>query len=205
MSNEAADPTNKAFINSVFHTIQGEGANSGRAALFVRMPYCNLACSWCDTTFNTYETWTKDAFKQFALTGKERLAVVTGGEPLMHKHTQRVIDWLKELGYEVAIETNGTQPPLVGVDFYTCSPKSGAEYDVHPTLWAFVNEFKYVIDKDFDWEILERHRDEQEGVILSLSPEFNEFQTRVDEIVTYIKNNPRWRLSLQTHKFIGVA
>lgn len=194
----------KAFINDVFWTVQGEGAHSGRAALFVRMPYCNLACSWCDTTFNTHKTWTVEEFAEFAAKTNSRFAVVTGGEPMMHKHTPRVIKWLKALGFEIACETNGTFPICEGIDFVTCSPKRDAEYDIHPQAMNKVHEFKYVVDQGFDWKILERHNTATPNVRLSLSPEFGRFQESISEILAYISTHPKWRLSLQTHKFIGV-
>jgi len=194
----------KAFINDVFWTVQGEGTHAGRAALFVRMPYCNLSCSWCDTSYNSHKVWTVEEFVEYAAKTNARFAVVTGGEPMMHKHTPRVVNWLQKLGFEIACETNGTFPIIDGIDFPTCSPKREANYMIHPEAWPKVREFKYVVDEGFDWSILERHAGERLDCRLSLSPEFGRFQQSVSEILAYISTHPRWRLSLQCHKWIGV-
>lgn len=197
-------------INDLFWTVQGEGANTGRRALFVRMPSCNLACSWCDTDFAKANKVTLKQFQEFAAREPARLAVVTGGEPMMHRHTARVVQELKALGFEVACETNGNFPIVPGVDFVTCSPKKdterkyGAPYYVHPSVFSLVHEWKYVVDSGFDWSTLGRHCDVPANVRLSLSPEFSAFRERVGEILEYIRYHPRWRLSLQTHKWIEV-
>lgn len=192
------------FINDLFWTIQGEGANAGRRALFVRMPHCNLSCSWCDTNFSTHKKTPVSEFIDFAQREPSRFAVVTGGEPLMHRHTPLVVRALKDIGFYVSIETNGTFPAVAGIDFITCSPKRDADYMIAPALYPHVSEFKYVVDEGFDRSILERHKDDPETVRLSLSPEFGNMQKSLEFILDWIKENPRWRLSLQTHKWIGV-
>lgn len=191
------------FINDLFWTVQGEGAHAGRAALFVRMPYCNLACSWCDTTFDTYQKIPEADFELVALLKPAKFAVITGGEPTMHRHTPRVIEILKKLGFEIAIETNGSFPIPKGVDFVTCSPKRDAEYFIHPEAYNCVSEFKYIVDADFDFSILDKHKSDCIARH-SLSPEFGNMQTSVEKIITYISENPQWRLSLQTHKWINI-
>jgi organic radical activating enzyme len=190
-------------INDLFFTIQGEGANAGRSALFVRMPYCNLACSWCDTQFNEYKNVSQSEFITYASSLPIRFAVITGGEPMMHKHTPRVVELLKKIGYEIACETNGTFPIVDGIDFVTVSPKRDAEYKVNAEAWAKASEFKYVVDEGFDFKILDRH-DTKDGRRYSLSPEFGQLQEKALKIAGYIAMHPDWRMSLQTHKFIGV-
>lgn len=190
-------------VNNLFWTIQGEGANWGRRALFVRMPFCNLSCSWCDTSFNTYYKMDKEEFVKFASLEKSRFAVITGGEPTMNKHTPAVIEMLKELGFEIAIETNGTFKVPEGIDFITCSPKRDADYDVHQDNLGRVDEYKYVVDEGFDFKLLDRHADETKAR-LSLSPEFGNFEKSLDLIIEYIQENPKWRISLQTHKWMKV-
>ncbi len=189
----------------VFHTFQGEGFHAGRRALFIRMPFCNLKCSWCDTEFNKFKTWTSQTFLDFASSEPCRFAVVTGGEPMMNKQTPSVINLLKDLNYEIACETNGTFPIVDGIDFVTCSPKrdSSPSYFVHPEALANIAEFKYVVDKDFDFSILSRH-DLSDGRRYSLSPEFNSMKENLVLIQNFIKENPNWKISLQTHKWMGV-
>lgn len=199
-------------INDLFWTIQGEGANAGRRALFVRMPYCNLACEWCDTSFNSFKKWTEEEFTAFASQEKARFAVITGGEPMLNKHTPLVADILKDLGFEIAVESNGTVEPNILCDFFTVSPKrqaadkNMAAYYVHPEMWALASEFKYVVDDKFDFSILERHKsDPNRGARrYSLSPEFNNLAASLEKMLAYVKENPEWRISLQTHKWMNV-
>lgn len=192
-----------------FWTIQGEGLHAGRRALFVRMPYCNLACSWCDTEFNKFKTWSEADFVKFAGAEPSTFAVITGGEPMLNKHTPRVIQLLGAMGFEIACESNGTFPILGGVDFATVSPKrQTAEknmepYFVHPQAMQRASEFKYVVDAEFDFGILKRHNT-KDGKRYSLSPEFNNMAASLEKIIAYVKENPAWRISLQTHKFMNV-
>lgn len=192
------------FINNIFWTFQGEGKHAGRRALFVRMPACNLSCSWCDTDFSTSEKVSLESFKSIATQEPARFAVITGGEPLMHRHTPIVAATLQELGFHVACETNGTFPPVPGIDFITCSPKADAEFTIHPDLYPLVSEFKYIVDEEFDFKLLDRHKTDPLHQRLTLSPEFGTMAASVQRIVTFIQHNPRWNLSVQTHKWIGI-
>lgn len=172
----------------------------------MRMPFCNLSCVWCDTSFNTFTKWSEEEFRQFALKEKTRFAVVTGGEPMMHKHTPRVVAILKEVGYEIACETNGTFPIVDGIDFVTCSPKRDADFEFHADVAQKVNELKYVVDKDFDFQILRDLQNQAwtKNVRLTLSPEHGDMADNMQKILEFIEDNPRWRYSLQTHKILGV-
>ncbi len=191
-------------INDLFWTIQGEGKHAGRRALFVRLPFCNLSCSWCDTSFNTFKNWTEEDFIAFAKQESARFAVITGGEPSFNKDTPRVAGILKELGFEIAIESNGTFAiPNLWIDFVTISPKYESDWKIDEQAFRVANEFKYVVHEGFDWEKLKRH-DTSDGRIYSLSPEWGRFEKSVEEIITFIKENPRWRISLQTHKILKV-
>jgi len=191
------------FINDLFWTVQGEGQYAGTRALFVRMPYCNLACSWCDTTFNSYTKYSFEDFLSVAKSEPGRFAVVTGGEPLMNAHTPKVVELLHLEKFKVACETNGTFAPNANFDFITCSPKRDSEYRIHEDLFSVVNEFKYVVDAGFDWSVLDRHNNPHPAR-LSLSPEFGRFKESVAEILDYISKNPRWKISLQTHKWLEI-
>jgi organic radical activating enzyme len=193
--------------------VQGEGHHAGRRALFVRMPFCNLKCAWCDTEFNSYTTWTQERFAE--LIGAPpamglRFAVITGGEPTMNKHTSLVIATLKQHGFEIAIESNGHFPVPDGIDFVTISPKANptpTPYFVHDEAWKAASEFKYVVDDKFDFQVLKHHNQEYKlgrSVHLSLSPEFNEMAKNVEKILEYQKEHAHWKLSLQTHKWINV-
>ncbi len=196
-------------INDLFWTLQGEGAHSGRRALFVRLPYCNYDCPWCDTEYNSFKKWTLPDFRTFAQQEKTRFAVITGGEPMAHKHLPVVIETLKELGFTLACETNGSLPVPDEIDFVTTSPKAYTKgkyepYFVDPKAWKSTNEWKYVVDRQFDFTLLDRHKEDSKDVLHSLSPEYNEMSKNVKRIIEFIKNNPQWKLSLQTHKWINI-
>jgi 7-carboxy-7-deazaguanine synthase len=195
--------SNDFLINDIFHTFQGEGLNWGKRALFIRMPYCNLKCSWCDTEFNSFKRYQKFELLDIMDSERTRFAVITGGEPMMNKQTPYVIKELKSRGFVIATETNGTYPIVDGIDFVTVSPKKDAQYKVHDDAFKKAHEFKYVVDEDFDFEILKRHN-VFDGRRYSLSPEFNNFEKQVKVIQDFIIDNPHWRLNLQTHKWIGI-
>lgn len=209
-------------ICEIFHTHQGEGFHAGRRALFVRMPFCNMECPFCDTKFDYFTPWTEEAFLAKATEEPNRFAVITGGEPMLNKQTGRVISLLRSKGFEIACETNGTAPILPGVDFATISPKRDSEgrkipgsdqvdglpkmpaYFIHPLAFHQAHEFKYVVDAGFDFSILDRHHT-KDGRRYSLSPEFGAFKESLERIQGYIKERPDWRISLQTHKWMGIA
>lgn len=201
--------TNELLINDLFWTFQGEGEFSGRRALFIRMPYCNLKCDWCDTEFNSYKKISEKEFLSVALSETAAFAVITGGEPMLNKQTPRVIELLRSVGFYIACETNGTVPILDGIDFATVSPKrfskdwqKRAPYFVCDDAMTNASEFKYVVDHDFDFSILGRHK--YHAARCSLSPEFSDLHGNLSKIFDFIKENPKWRISLQTHKWMNV-
>jgi len=194
----------KSFrINSVFHTIQGEGYNAGRRSLFIRMPYCNLKCKWCDTTFNSYAVWTEADIIDFIKKEPTRFIVLTGGEPSMNKDLPDIISILKSLNCEIAIESNGNFEIPDGIDFVTISPKRDAKYFINDDAFNKASEFKYVIDEGFQWTILDRHQNETKK-LLSLSPEYGRMKESLKEILSFVSLNPQWKISLQTHKWMEI-
>lgn len=198
------DCDERIHINDIFWTFQGEGRNAGRRALFVRMPKCNLSCSWCDTEFDSFKEMTVAEFCEVASQETARFAVITGGEPLMNPETPLVVKILKTMGFYVATETNGTMPYRDGIDWVTCSPKRDAAYKVHRELRTRVDEYKVVVDRDFDWDVLEKiEAIRYPRTALYLSPEFNDLLENTRRIESYIRKNPLWSLSLQTHKWVG--
>jgi len=212
--NRASQPdsveSNDIHLNDLFWTLQGEGRHSGRRMLFVRFPFCNYNCSWCDTDFKDYTNWSKDGFTEFIQKETSRWAVLTGGEPLIHKHLSRVISILKDFNFKIACETNGSAPIPEGIDFPTVSPKAFTQgqyppFYIHPEATLKAKEFKYVVDQDFDFNILKRHKVPTKGITYSLSPEYSCMKSIISEkILPYIEKNPHWVLSLQTHKWIDI-
>ena len=215
----------------MFPTFQGEGTYAGQRALFIRLAHCNLQCSWCDTEFDSYTKQTlKELEQKIRSFGGFKYYVITGGEPTIHPVFQELISLLDQILQEnyktkdgkVLIESNGTSnitrfknPDRI---FYTISPKQASEavYDepfyVHLNNYCRVDEFKLVIDKNLREKkgVCLNLMDDLAGsvpvvrnVALSLSPEYNEMKINVDFIYKLIERDSRWRLSLQTHKWIG--
>lgn len=196
----------KYAVNEIFYSLQGEGRNAGCAAVFIRFAGCNLACPFCDTDFSRKRMMTDEEIVQEAKQVGKRvsLCVLTGGEPTMQADFQ-LITLLHSYFHTVAIETNGTRPIPPGVDWVTVSPKSDF-FAAPPAIIAQpINEVKVVFDGQHD----PRHwLAELKADYFYLQPcdtgdaaKNAELQTMC---VNYILNNPRWRLSLQTHKIVGI-
>ena len=207
-------------VKEIFYTLQGEGAQAGRPAVFCRFAGCNLwsglekdrptaICRFCDTDFvgtdgqggGKFATpdilaeaiasrWPRDD-----KTGK-RFVVCTGGEPLLQLD-RALIDALHARRFEVAVETNGTQFAPSGIDWICVSPKARA-----PIVLTSGNELKLVFPQD----------DAQPEIFATL--QFDHFflqpmdgpeqKTNTQEAINYCKAHPRWRLSVQTHKILGI-
>ncbi len=189
-----------------FYTIQGEGRYSGRAAYFIRLAGCDIGCVWCDVK----ESWDKmmhplvsvqsiiDQVKEIPTD----FIVITGGEPALYD-LNLLVDALHSLGFEVAIETSGVYPLKGNVDWYCFSPKKFKKACDEAYLRA--NELKVVIyhPSDLDWA--EEHASKVgPNCMLFLQPEWSKAETMNPALVDYIKLNPHWRLSLQTHKYLNI-
>jgi organic radical activating enzyme len=190
-------------LNEMFFSFQGESFNAGRRALFIRFPFCNLSCSWCDEDNTKHKQFSLNKIREFALSEKCRFAVITGGEPYINNEAVLVNDLLKELGFEIAVETNGTMEPKFYPDWITVSPKYESGFRIHESLENIACEFKYVVDDYFPWSVLDRHN-AQSKAHLFLSPEYGDFHDNLTRIYSYIKTHPWWRISLQTHKWMGI-
>lgn len=122
----------KKKVNDIFYSLQGEGFNTGRAALFVRFAGCNLRCPWCDTDFESYHEWSDDyivtellahCIDHGVLYGQKPMVVLTGGEPTLQVD-EAFVDLLHQEGFYVAMESNGLLPAPGNLDWLTVSPKS---------------------------------------------------------------------------------
>lgn len=189
-----------------FYTIQGEGMNTGRAAYFIRLGGCDVECVWCDVK----ESW--DANKHPLLTVSDllekvkgspaKLVVITGGEPAMHDLTA-LTSVLKENGYELAIETSGAHNMTGEWDWICISPKKFKAPLTENIQYA--DELKVVIYHPSDFEWAEKYKTMvSDNCICLLQPEYSKHTKAVELIVDYVKNDPTWRISLQTHKIINV-
>jgi len=189
-----------------FYTIQGEGMNTGRAAYFIRLGGCDVECVWCDVK----DSW--DANKHPLLTVSDllnkvkespaKLVVITGGEPAMHDLSS-LTSVLKENGFELAIETSGAHTLTGEWDWICLSPKKFKAPLSENLILA--NELKVVIYHPSDFEWAEKYKAMvNENCDCLLQPEYSKHTKSVELIVDYVKTNPFWRISLQTHKIINV-
>ena len=192
-------------VHSLFLTVQGEGANLGRVAVFVRFAGCNLTCSWCDTDFQGGTRYADaDALADAAAAlwpsaQHHRMAVLTGGEPLLQVD-RALIDALRERQFYIAVETNGTQPlpPHAHVDWLCVSPKAGA-----PLALNAAHELKVVYPQPGAEP--ERYADFA-AVWRWLSPMDAPRRTKANmrRAAAYCLANPEWRLAIQAHKTWGL-
>lgn len=188
-----------------FFTIQGEGAHTGRAAYFIRTAGCDVNCWWCDVK----ESWDEEKHPtvrtgelvERALKSGTEIVVITGGEPLLHNLEPLTVR-LKQEGLKVHIETSGSSPLSGQLDWVTLSPKRFKKpLDEN---FPYVDELKVVVltNKDLQWAE-ENAAKCPENTLLLLQPEW-ETPASIELIVDYVKKNPKWGISLQTHKFINV-
>lgn len=188
-----------------FYTVQGEGAHTGRAAYFIRLAGCDVGCPWCDTK----ESWSTEGHPIVSIrelvTAAERsgckLVVVTGGEPTMHP-LDPLVNALHEADLTVHLETSGAYPITGAFDWITLSPK---KYKPPvPTNYDRVDELKVVVAHRSDFRWGERHLKLcPESVRASFQPEWGSPQL-LPQVIEYVKEHPRWVISLQTHKFLEV-
>ena len=201
-----------AFLDDVsyplmedFYTIQGEGVHSGKPAYFIRLAGCDVQCWWCDVK----ESWdesihpkvrTGDIVQRAAETGA-KIAVITGGEPLLH-NIEALSIRLREEGLKVHIETSGSSPLSGHLDWITLSPKRFKK--PLDEVFPYVDELKVVVlkNKDLEWAEENAKKCPDEATLL-LQPEW-ETPSSIGLIVDYVKRHPEWGISLQTHKFMNV-
>lgn len=188
-----------------FYTIQGEGYHTGTAAYFIRIGGCDVGCHWCDVKeswnaelhppTNT-DTIVDNAFK-YADT-----VVVTGGEPLTWDMTL-LTQKLKAKNLKVHIETSGAYPVSGTWDWFCLSPKKN-KLPVEQA-YAIASELKVIIYNKHDFIFAEEQAAKvNPNAILFLQPEWSKKEEMTPLIVDYVMNNPKWRVSLQTHKYLNI-
>ena len=209
-------------VKELFYTLQGEGANAGRPAVFCRFTGCNLwsgreqdrprgpgGCSlWCDTDFVGTDGVGGGRFasaEQLALAARDAwaapwqgrpLVVCTGGEPLLQLD-EALVRAFHRAGFEVAVETNGTRPAPPGIDWLCVSPKAGAEL-----LLRSGDELKLIFPQEDATPERFEHLDFRHFFLQPLDDPRRPLHT--EAAVRYCLAHPRWRLSLQTHKLLGI-
>ena len=211
-------------VKEIFYTLQGEGAQSGRPAVFCRFAGCNLwsgleqdrdtaICRFCDTDFVGTDgpgggkfanaSSLVDALQAHwpaqgrGQAGVRPFVVCTGGEPLLQLD-EALVEALHARGWQIAVETNGTQPAPPGIDWICVSPKAGA-----PLVLRRGNELKLVYPQDGLAPEAFAQTDFAHFFLQPMDGPAREENTR--RAIAYCKAHPQWRLSLQTHKILGIA
>ena len=189
-----------------FFSIQGEGFHSGKAAYFIRLGGCDIGCNWCDSPF----TWnpdlhslvnTDDIIKRAVASGTDSV-VVTGGEPLMW-NLNSLCNGLKRNNIYTFIETSGAYPLTGKWDWICLSPKQNMP--PKNEICSLANELKVIIEKKDDLRWAEKYRKMVgSNCSLFLQPEWSRFETIIPEIVSYVKKNNYWRISVQVHKYMHI-
>ncbi len=190
----------------MFYSLQGEGFHQGRAAFFIRLAGCDVGCVWCDVK----ESWDASqhpvlSIEEIVLAAKAhpgRLAIVTGGEPLLY-NLDALTTTLKEAGFETNIETSGSSPMSGNWDWVCLSPKK-FKAPLEENI-SKASELKVVVfnKHDFDWA--ETYAKQvSPSCKLYLQPEWDKSSEMTPLVIDYIKTHPQWELSAQLHKYIQV-
>lgn len=188
----------KIKVNEIFYSLQGEGHYTGTPAVFLRLSGCNMRCSFCDTRHETFNEMTLDEITREVTKYPTRHIVITGGEPTLQLSSE-LTTALHQEGFFIQIETNGSLQLEKGIDidWITCSPKGNniliQRIDELKLLFidSFIQKYSNVIAKEYRLQPLDTGNQAS-----------NEQNLR--STIHYILKNPKWKLSLQTHKIINV-
>ncbi len=189
-----------------FYTIQGEGFYQGSAAYFVRLGGCDVGCVWCDVK----ESWdasihpkvsVETIVSKIKMSGSP-IAVITGGEPAMYD-LSALTQSIRSIGVRTNIETSGVYPLTGTWDWICFSPKKFKEPD--PSIFKRANELKIIVYNKSDFAWAEQFGDEVvAGCKLFLQPEWSREKEMLPLIIEYVKNHPKWEVSLQIHKYMNI-
>ena len=189
-----------------FYTLQGEGFHTGKPAYFTRIGGCDVGCSWCDVK----ESWNA---KLWPLTNTDEIVqkinscvaksvVITGGEPLIYS-LDYLCNELKKLNIKTFLETSGSHPLSGQWDWICLSPKK-----YKPPLndiYTKADELKVIIQSKGDFEWAEKNAARVgKNCMLYLQPEWSKHEEIMEPIIEYVMKNPKWQVSLQSHKYMGI-
>jgi len=189
-----------------FYTIQGEGFFQGNAAYFIRLGGCEVRCVWCDVKdswdVNAHPKMDVKQIAEKAKTSGSKIVVVTGGEPTMHNLVALTYE-LKQAGLQTHIETSGAYPITGQWDWVCFSPKKFKP--PHLSVPEKADELKVVIfhKSDFVWAE-DFAKQVKPGCELFLQPEWSKEKEILPLIIEYVKEDPRWKISLQVHKYMNI-
>jgi len=189
-----------------FYTLQGEGYHTGKAAYFLRIGGCDVGCYWCDVK----ESWDPklhpltavDEIIRRTLENPSRTVVITGGEPLMY-NLDPLCNGLREKGNSIHLETSGSHPFSGEFDWICLSPKKKSP--PLDNIFTLANELKVIVfdETDFAWAE-ENAVKVNSNCQLFLQPEWSRMKAVMPLIIQYIMDNPKWKVSLQTHKYMHI-
>jgi len=189
-----------------FHTLQGEGYHTGEAAYFIRLGGCDVGCHWCDVK----ESWNAEDHPTVSIERivnqvkqyPSKIVVITGGEPLMYDLTALTTQ-LTQAGFKLHLETSGAHPVSGSWDWVCFSPKKFKK--PVEEIYQAADELKVVIFNKSDFQWAEEHAASvTKQCKLFLQPEWSKADEVMPQIVDYIRVNPKWRMSLQTHKYLNI-
>ncbi len=189
-----------------FYTIQGEGVHQGKAAYFIRLGGCDVGCVWCDVK----ESWDADAHDKQSVADlvaaanefEGKLVVITGGEPLMYDLSHLTTS-LKEKGLRTHVETSGAHPLSGTWDWICLSPKK-FKFPLEE-FYPHAHELKIIVYHKHDFKWAEEHAAKvNDDCVLLLQPEWSKEKEMLPLMVEYVKQHPKWKISLQTHKYMDV-
>ena len=193
-------------LAEAFYTIQGEGYHSGKPAYFIRLGGCDVGCSWCDAK----ETWNPRLYPPTpvseivneALKYPAKAIVITGGEPLTYP-LDRLCSLLKNEGFEIFLETSGSKSISGRFDWICLSPKK--KKPPVNGMHQLASELKVIIETEDDLLWAEQNRLlVRNNCFLYLQPEWSKSKLILPVIIDYVKRNPIWNISLQTHKYMNI-
>ena len=189
-------------LAEIFESLQGEGRNTGRPCVFVRFAGCNLKCPWCDTDFSRrFETPLEDLVKEIAAF-RARSVVLTGGEPTLQEGMPELVAALKDAGFWIAVETNGTNDAgwLAFVDYVSCSPK--AEFPASLRL-ARADEVRVVASSEDVADFCRALRGRIDATDYYVSPCDRGGEIDFATAKAVLSKLDGWSLSVQLHKILG--
>jgi organic radical activating enzyme len=189
-----------------FYTIQGEGYNTGKAAYFIRLGGCDVGCTWCDVkaswNADLHPKMDLDALAAAAQAHNAQNIVVTGGEPLLH-NLDGLCAALHQNNFKIWIETSGSSAYSGNFDWVCVSPKKFKP--ALPQVLGIANELKVVVyhKSDIQWAVAQAQHCAPD-CLLYLQPEWSKQAAVLPLIIDFVQQNPRWRISLQTHKYLNI-
>lgn len=196
-------------IVEIFESLQGEGANTGMPSIFVRFGKCNLACPWCDTPYNEFQPWTLSQILAKVRSFSAKNIIITGGEPTIHPKIVLLLDELKKQGYFLAIETNGLKAVPPQIDYIATSPKAMYAEKYQRRCISKADEVRIVMDAQAE-KFCQFIEEKIQADYYFLSPCETQGNMNLHETIALLgklnsrANKPKWLLSIQTHKLIGI-